>query len=73
VATGNNGLGIDRDRFRQAFQIPAIVADVGPEATKRFFEFLFPISEQEYPDRLLPLGFLNKANSAAFQGSVASL
>jgi hypothetical protein len=24
----------------ESFQVPAIVADVGPEATKRFFEFL---------------------------------
>jgi hypothetical protein len=23
----------------ESFQVPAIVADVGPEATKRFFEF----------------------------------
>jgi site-specific recombinase XerD len=30
---------IETDGFAEAFQVPAIVAEVGPEATKKFFEF----------------------------------
>jgi hypothetical protein len=38
----------------ESFQVPALIADIGPEATKRYFEFFtVPIRNKEHADRLL--------------------
>jgi hypothetical protein len=37
-----------------SFQVPALIADIGPDATKRYFEFFYGSHpEQEHADRLL--------------------
>jgi hypothetical protein len=42
----------------EEFQVPTIVGDLGPDATKRFFAFFtVPIRNKKYPGSLLPLPF----------------